>query len=125
MIPKGQAGHDQPARPDSQSAGFRSGDTLTLIPDQSATVAGGLTITHQGYGHKITQEGDESFLQLRLVQDEKSKTMRFWTRLREPAAEEWDGWVITILACEDAGPPHSKEDRTILTAVRKAEKPSH
>lgn len=94
---------------------------FTLTPNHSVSGPEGITITHEGYGHKIglDETSGYSFLEMTIKQKNLTETFRIETPVKPGTTHEWNNWIITILKCEDQGPPHSDKAKTIFKVSKK------
>jgi hypothetical protein len=102
------------------------GQPVVLRPKESAKGPGGLSLTLEGYGHKMTIKGGDLLLvSVALKQGREEDHLYFYPSRAEkgrPASQEWKGWSITLQECTDQGPPHSST-ATSTFVVRRAARP--
>lgn len=79
-----------------------------LRPEESVAVAKGFAVTHGGYGHRLTEEGDRPFFSLTLTSPEGTEDVRVYYPLERPEVLAWGALELHVTKCEDEGPPHSR-----------------
>jgi hypothetical protein len=102
---------------------LKLGRPMILHPRESTRGPSGFTLTLNGYGHKIVRTGSDLLtVEVTVKQGSQEEVIFFIPsrgRKNRLGSQVWAGWSITLQACNDHGPPHSRT-ATSTFVVRKA-----
>jgi hypothetical protein len=93
--------------------------TFEIMPEQSLVVLDQFTVKHDGYGHRITPEGDRSFFSFSVSDKSKPEqqgNFRVSLPVHVSQTYEWRSLQLKVLSCQDKGPPHSKDAKVVFSA---------
>ncbi|CAN5600966.1 hypothetical protein BH10BDE1_BH10BDE1_20550 [soil metagenome] len=98
------------------------GKPTSLKSEESASfklAASTLEVTNEGYGHRITEQGDVPFVSFAVKSGSETSSLRFFTS-KLPETQTWGSWSITVTKTADQGPPHDRQAPTeiLVKAVR-------